>query len=518
MLHISKWKVALIIFIATFSLFITISNFTSFEDKENFPPKINLGLDLKGGSHLLLEIEFEKFFDEKISILKDEIRNKLRAERIGYLNLVREESHIKFELRNVNDTKFNEAFSSFSRDLIINRENSKVTIAYTDPFKIELKKQILSQSMEIIRRRIDETGTKEPLIQPQGMNRIILQLPGVDDPSRLKKLLGKTAKLTLHFLNQNQPFVDENQIFVPPGFKILKGDKITSYEEQNKQYLVKSRIELSGDTLVDAQPGFYQGLPQVHFKLDAIGARKFGEITSKNVGKLFAIVLDDKVISAPMIKEQILGGQVVISGNFTAESANDLAILLRAGSLPAPLSIIEERTVGPSLGQDSILAGKNAIIVGVILVMIAMIVIYGLFGLVADMALIINFMIIFATLSLLSATLTLPGIAGIVLTMGMAVDSNVLIFERIREESKHDKTIYAIIDNGFDSAFKTIFDSNITTLIAALILYNLGSGPIKGFAITLSIGIIASMFSSLTFTKSVLFYWVKKSKFKKINY
>ncbi|MBT4921936.1 MAG: protein translocase subunit SecD [Rickettsiales bacterium] len=517
MLNIPRWKVILVSVVVIFSLYISLMNFFFYEDKVNFPPKINLGLDLKGGSHLLLEINFDKYFDDKVEILKDEVRNKLRTERIGYLNLTRNGNVINFELRDEFNVEFNESFASFSKDLIISIDGPNINIKYSDGFIVDLQRQLLYQSIEIIRRRIDETGTREPLIQPQGMNRIILQLPGIDDPSRLKNILGKTAKLTFHFLNEEKPFAGLDQIISPPGYRILGEDSLIS-DERGTKYVVKNRVELTGDVLLDAQPGFYQGKAQVNFKFDSIGAKKFGNLTSGNVGKLFAIVLDDKVISAPMIREAILGGQGVISGSFTAESANDLAILLRAGALPAPLEIIEERTVGPSLGQDSIIAGKSAIILGVILVMISMVLVYGFFGFVADIALLINFVVIFTALSLLSATLTLPGIAGIVLTMGMAVDSNVLIFERIREEHRFDKTIYATIDNGFHQAFKTIFDSNFTTLIAAIILFNFGSGPIKGFAITLSIGILASMFSALTFTKLVLFYWAKGSKNKKISY
>ncbi|MDC0857391.1 protein translocase subunit SecD [Rickettsiales bacterium] len=516
MLNIPKWKVFLIAFVVAFSLYVSSMNFLFYDDKDSYPPKINLGLDLKGGSHLLLEIDFEKYFKDKMDVLKDEVRNKLRTERISYLNLNRNENSITFELRNSEDSGFRSAFESFSNDLVVNTEGSNVTIKYTDIFIKEMQKQLLDQSIEIIRRRIDETGTREPLIQPQGLKRIILQLPGVDDPSRLKKLLGKTAKLTFHLLNETKPFASIGEIIAPPGYEII--DEEDQFGETKARYVVKNRIELSGDVLLDARASFYQGQPQVSFKFDSVGAKKFGNITSENVGKMFAIVLDNKVISAPVIREPILGGQGVISGNFTSETANDLAILLRSGALPAPLEVIEERTVGPSLGKDSIMSGKNAIIFGIILVIVAMVLVYRSFGIVADIALLINFIIIFTALSLLSATLTLPGLAGIVLTMGMAVDSNVLIFERIREEARHDKTIYAIIDNGFHQAFKTIFDSNFTTLVAALILFNFGSGPIKGFAITLSIGILSSMFSALTFTKLVLFFWAKKSRSKKIPY
>jgi preprotein translocase subunit SecD len=516
MLNIPKWKVIIIFFVVIFSLYVSSMNFLFYDDKNSYPPKINLGLDLKGGSHLLLEIDFDKYFHDKMEVLKDEVRNKLRTERISYLNLNRDDDSIVFELRSPEDESFKSAFESFSNDLIIEKSGSNIVIKYTEPFIKEMQKQLLAQSIEIIRRRIDETGTREPLIQPQGLNRIILQLPGVDDPSRLKNLLGKTAKLTFHLLNETKPFASIGEIVAPPGYEIK--DELNEFGEVKVRYVIKNRVELSGDVLLDAQAGYFQGQPQVNFKFDSVGAKKFGNITSENVGKLFAIVLDDKVISAPVIREPILGGQGVISGNFTSQSANDLAILLRSGALPAPLDVIEERTVGPSLGKDSIISGKNAIIFGIIMVVIAMILVYRSFGLVADVALFINFIIIFTALSLLSATLTLPGIAGIVLTMGMAVDSNVLIFERIREEARHDKTIYAIIDNGFHQAFKTIFDSNLTTLVAALILFNFGSGPIKGFAITLSIGILSSMFSALTFTKMVLFFWAKKSRSKKIPY
>ena len=368
-----------------------------------------------------------------------------------------------------------------------------------------MRQKLLSQSIEIIRRRIDENGTKEPTIQAQGKNRILLQVPGIKDSGTLKDILGKTAKMTFQFVKENNSF----------------GDDVTAYDvyldDSGYRYFVDKEVILSGELLIDANPTFHEGQPAVAFRFNDLGSKKFAKITRENIGRIFAIILDGKVITAPRINTSIVQGSGVISGNFTTKEANDVALLLRAGALPAPLEVIEERTVGPSLGLDSIKSGSMAAISGMIFVAIFMLVFYRIFGVFANLALIINIMIILAALSILGATLTLPGIAGIVLTMGMAVDANVLIFERIKEEARQNKSVFVAVEQGFTQAFRTIVDSNITALIVAFFLFIFGNGPVKGFAVTLSIGIIASMFTAIMLTRMMISLWLKKFRPKKLS-
>ncbi|MFZ8864742.1 MAG: protein translocase subunit SecD [Rickettsiales bacterium] len=505
MLNIPKWKIFLTLIVCLYGIFIVFNNIFTAKEEKN----INLGLDLRGGAYLLLEIDQKAYFHEKIKILKEEIRNKLRSAQIGYSNLVIEAETIKFNLSNLQEN-LNLVFKDLAKNIKITQNGSEVSISFSQLFLTEQKNRLLQQSVEIIRKRVDETGTKEPLIQPQGLTRIILQVPGLEDPERLKKLLGKTAKMSFHLVHPEQAIV-QDLFFLPKGYLILE-----SAEQKDLFYLVNEKAEILGDQLNDAQVTIYQSIPQVNFKFDSEGTRKFGQITSNNIGKNLAIILDNKVISAPVIREAIIGGEGVISGNYTLETANDLALLLRAGSLPAPINIIEERTVGPTLGADSIDSGKKAVLTGFILVLLLMLILYKQYGLMAIIALIMNIIFIFALLSSFGATLTLPGIAGIVLTIGMSVDTNVLIFERIREESNTGKSIYAVIDQGFNQALKTILDSNITTLIAAFILFNFGTGPVKGFAITLTFGIISSMFSAIFLTRIFIYSWISFKKPKKI--
>ena len=378
------------------------------------------------------------------------------------------------------------------------------------------RRQALDQSIEIIRRRIDETGTKEPTIQRQGEDRILVELPGVSNPEHVKALLGKTAKLTFQLVDQSVTVDQARRGRLPPGDEILPAESAQGDRGGPAAYVVRRRVMVGGDMLTDAQATFQQNEPVVSFKFDAAGARRFGDATQENVGKPFAIVLDNKVISAPVIREPILGGSGIISGSFTVQSASDLALLLRAGALPAPITILEERTVGAELGADSIHAGALASIVGVVLVVIFMMLFYGLFGLFADIALIFNLCLMLAALSLLGATLTLPGIAGIALTMGMAVDANVLIYERIREEVRSGRSVLSSLEAGFTRAFGTILDSHVTTLVAGLLLYWLGSGPVKGFAVTLSIGVLTSLFSAILVTRLQIVTWVRRWKPKEI--
>jgi len=391
---------------------------------------------------------------------------------------------------------------------IIEQIDGSILVSMTEEALNDLLRRSVDQSIEIIRRRIDELGTKEPTIQRQGNSRILIQVPGLDDPKRLKDLLGTTAKMTFHLID---PFYD--------GGNVSRSSMQLKHANNESTYVVERRSIIGGENLVDAQPGFdsQTNQPIVNFRFDGQGSRKFGKITTDNVGKLFAIVLDNEVISAPIINEPILGGSGMISGSFTVQEANDLAILLRAGALPAPLIILEERTVGPGLGADSIKSGQIASVLGLVLVLIYMFVSYGRFGIYSNISLLINLSLIVAILSILQATLTLPGIAGIILTIGMAVDANVLIFERIREEVSNKKSVINAIDNGYKRARTTILDANITTFIAAIILFQLGSGPIKGFSITLAIGIITSVFTAFTLTRFLVALWIKRSNPKEIN-
>lgn len=518
MLEVPLWKKILIISVIIFAIFFSLPNIAPNLAPEN-AKKINLGLDLRGGAHLLLEVDFSSYILEKTEWLREEVRTILRDKNIGYMNLLNEKNKVKFLLRDENSEENLKAAFSNVTDVTIDVKDDKVEIYFSDYFIKETKKKLLEQSVEIVRRRVDETGTKEPIIQPEGENRIILQVPGIENPESLKRILGKTAKLTFRMLHPTTPYSNDSlKNFIPSGYELLYQDGEES-EAAKFAYVVSKKIEISGESLVDARATYTAGEAKVNFKFDAVGAQKFGNITKANINKPFAIILDNKVISAPVIREPIFGGSGVISGSFSIESANELALLLRAGSLPAPLNIIEERTVGPTLGHDSIVAGKKAVVLGILLVIVIMLFIYRLFGLFANLALVLNMLLLVAFLSIFQATLTLPGIAGIALTVGMAVDTNVLIFERIREEARYQKkTIYAVIDNGFSSAFRTILDSNITTLLAAMMLLNFGSGPVKGFAVTLIIGIISSMFSAITFTRSLMILWLKNSKTKAIPF
>lgn len=516
MLNFSAFKISVIAIICAAAILFSAPTFIGESSKDIglLPDKrINLGLDLRGGSYLLLEVDFKAYLKEQLDNLKSDVRSAFRGQKvdgklIGYkggINLVND----KVTLTLINPSQSEgviELIRDISNEITVDINDNKIIVGYDDLALKAMKKNVLEQSIEIVRRRVDETGTREPDIQRQGEDRILLQVPGLKDPERLKELLGKTAKLSFHLLNDNFSYPDTSRGPLPPGTIRVKSEDGTAYA-------IKRKVMLSGDLLVNASPAINQyNQPVVNLRFNNLGAKKFGDITKTNVGKPFAIVLDNKVITAPVIRSVILGGTAEISGNFTTAEANDVALLLRAGALPAPLDIIEERTVGPSLGADSIAAGTSAIIIGIILVMGFMLLSYGLFGVFSNISLVMNMIMIVAVISVFGATLTLPGIAGIVLTMGMAVDANVLIFERIREETSLGKTPFAAIDNGFSQAFKTIIDSNITTLIAALLLYTFGSGPVKGFAVTLSVGILSSMFSAILLTRLMVVTWLKKKR------
>ncbi len=515
MIRIAKWKVLTVLALCALGVLLALPNALARSTLDAFPDwvptkQINLGLDLQGGSHLLLEVKVSVVIEERMEALVDSIRTELRKARIRYGALGARGVTAQVSIKNPDETE--KAFGlirNLDPSFLAERsESGLITLTMTEQAITERKVSAVEQSIEIVRRRIDETGVREPTIVRQGDERILVQLPGVDDPERVKRLLGKTAKLTFHLMHDG---VTTGRT-APPGTRRLSG--VNDAPGQPGNYLIKRRVMLSGDTLIDAQPSFDSRTnePIVNFRFDSIGAKRFGDITVANVGKPFAIVLDNQVISAPVIREPILGGSGQISGSFTTEEARDLALLLRAGALPAPLTVLEERSVGPGLGADSIAAGKLASIVGMVLVVVFMGLYYGRFGLMADVALVMNMVLITAALSALQATLTLPGIAGIVLTIGMAVDANVLVFERIREELRNGRPPASAVESGYKNAIRTIVDANVTTLIAALLLYEFGSGPVRGFAVTLAIGIATSMFTAIWLTRIILVTWLGKTR------
>ncbi len=511
MLNFSKVKILVITIICLFAIIFAIPSFIPANKSLPFLPnqKVSLGLDLRGGSHLLLAVDFDYYLHEQLNNLKDEIKRRFKEELVRTLPVIEGEK-IVF-LLNDDQVKAKKIIKKVSREVEIDEQNGKFAISFSNQKMILMRQNLIKQSIEIIRRRIDESGTKEPIIQAQGDDRILLQVAGIDNPQEIKSILGKTAKMTFHFVaDETLSPGDELKNMVNLGFERM-------YDDKGRAYLINKEVVLSGDLLIDANPTYYQGLPAVTFRFNDVGARKFSEITKNNIGKIFAIILDNKIITAPRINVAINDGAGVISGSFTTKEAAEVALLLRAGALPAPLKIIEERTVGPSLGFDSIKAGAIASAAGLIMVAIFMVFFYGFFGFIANITMIINIAIIITVLSLLGATLTLPGIAGIVLTMGMSVDANVLIYERIKEELRANKTVLASVEQGFSQAFRTIIDSNITTLIIALFLYIFGNGSVKGFAVTLSVGIMSSMFSAILLARMIIALWLKKTRPKKLS-
>jgi len=489
--------------------------------------KINLGLDLQGGMHLVLEVDSDKAVENTIERISQELRSSLRKQRIRYTALDRING-TKILVK-ISGTENIEAFEKLLddeyKDLRLARSNTAETLAVTldlpDSETDHIKKMAVEQALETIRNRIDQFGVSEPDIRNQGDKRILIQLPGIKDTQRAKELIGRTALLEFKLLDETGDVDAAIKGALPPGSELLyqiKEDPSTN-RTTRIPYLVQKRALLTGAYLTDAkvQIDSQYNEPYVSIDFDKKGARIFERVTEENVKKRLAIVLDDKVYSAPVIQEKISGGSARITGNFTADEAHDLAIVLRAGALPAPVNIIEERTVGPSLGADSIRKGIISMIVGGLLVILFMFAYYNFSGLIADFALILNILLIAGGLAAFQATLTLPGIAGIILTIGMAVDANVLIFERIREEIGLGKTPRAAVDAGYQRATLTILDANVTTLIAALVLFQFGTGPIKGFAVTLSLGVLASLFTALVLTRSIFDYLLMQRKIKKIS-
>tara|TARA_R110000787_G_scaffold86057_9_gene183357 strand:- start:56816 stop:58432 length:1617 start_codon:yes stop_codon:yes gene_type:complete len=532
MVQMAKWKVTLIAIISLIGLSLAMPNFLSEKVAKSLPDwlpssTVNLGLDLRGGVHLLAEVDVEGVMRQRLDDTEDDVRSALREAGVVRRTVgvsgqtvvvtVRDEADIakaRTALESVRSAQSSTLFQltgiggSGGALELTEAEPGHFRLGMTEEMRAQVRKNAVSQSIEVIRRRIDETGTREPTIQQQGEDRILLQLPGVDDPERVKEIIGTTAKMTFHLVVTDQ---DQLGNSIRTG-RAPAGMRLLTSAEDNQSYLIRKRVMVDGNNLVDANSSVGDQGPEVNIRFDAKGSRDFSEATTENVGRPFAIVLDDKVISAPVIREPILGGSARISGNFTVQSANDLSLVLRAGALPAPITFLEERTVGPGLGQDSIESGKIASIIGLVAVIIFMGMAYGLFGVFANMALILNMFLILGALSLLQATLTLPGIAGIVLTIGMAVDANVLIFERIREEVRNGRSPLSSVESGYARAMITIIDANITTLIAALMLFEFGSGPVKGFAVTLAIGIVTSMFTAIMVTRLFVVIWLRRRR------
>jgi len=510
-LYFSKLRIVFISLVSLFFIIITSSNFLKF-DNNLLSKRINLGLDLQGGSYLLLEIDNSPVLEQKLQNLTISLRNYFKEKNIKLLNLKLLNQKLSFSVDDQFKQTILEEFTDVESDinpyyprfkthqLDIEEINNVFTVNFSRQGIIELKTSSQDQALEIVRRRIDEIGTNEPNILKRGNDRILVELPGLDDPMRIKSLLGKTANLTFRFVTNS----NEDSF----GAENLK------YEDSDEEATVSKRIILSGDNLLDAQPRMNSETNEtvVSFTLDRVGAKRFGKATSTGIGKQLAIVLDGKIISAPVIRDTIASGSGQISGGFTFQSATDLALLLRSGALPAPLNIIEERTVGPDLGKDSIEAGILALIIGFILVVVFIFVKYRVFGIITNLTLIINLFLLLGVLTIFEATLTLPGIAGIILTVGMAVDANVLIFERIKEELKIEKNNLIAFDSGYTKSRTAILDANITTLLAAIILFFMGSGPIKGFSLTLGIGIFTTLFSVYFIARLLTVLYVTKNK------
>lgn len=525
MLYFPTWQRVMIFVVCALGVLLSIPNLLGPDTLAAWPGflpsrKVNLGLDLRGGSHLLYEIDLKEMLRERLNNVVDSARTELRDLHTGYTGLEVQGDTVTFtvtEPARLSDVR-DMITKKLDRDLVsATTPEGQVTLSFNPQTLADSARDAINRSIEIIRRRIDATGTKEPSIQREGDDRILVQLPGIGDPEGMKKLIGTTAKMTFQMVDPDIAPGEAQQGHAPPGDDVLpSADDPNHPGAPVRYYAVKRRVLVSGDSLTDAQATLRDGEPIVTFKFDSNGARSFGNATRDNVGKLFAIILDGKVIEAPVIREPILGGSGEISGSFTLQSANDLALLLRAGALPAKLTILEERTVGPDLGADSIKAGALASIVGVALVIVFMMVFYGLFGIFADVALCFNLCLMLGTLSLLGATLTLPGIAGIALTLGMAVDANVLIYERIREEVRAGRTMLSSLEAGFKRAFGTIFDSHFTTLVAGILMFFLGSGPVKGFAVTLCLGVFTSLFSALLLTRLQIVTWVRRIRPKAI--
>ena len=542
MLYFSKWKTGMIWGFALLGILCALPNLIPEKSLSSYPEfvremRLNLGLDLRGGSHLLLQMDKKELMDKQLKVLRGAVRQVLRGKRDGGTPIpaIRAKAlSIKsggVEFRPFNEADLDKAFervktlieplpaTSFGTTPgnnldVLKTDDGRIVVKHTEPAIAAKISSTITSAIEVVRRRVDALGTTEPNIQQQGEARILLQVPGIDNPEQLKKIVKQAAVLTFHMVVRPVNAQEAAEGLVEPGTSVFP-----SKDAYSSHYILEDEPLISGADLANARrdTDFQTKRPVVAFRLNTRGSVRFKDITTNNVGRRFAIVLDGKVVSAPEIIEAIPGGAGQISGNFTNSSAEDLALVLRSGSLEAPLEILQEKTVDASLGADSIAAGKIAAIIGLVGVVAFILIAYGQFGIYANAALLINIAMIMGALSLFQATLTLPGIAGIVLTMGMAVDANVLIFERIREELRSGKTAINAIESGYSRAWSTILDANITTFLAAIILFWLGSGPIRGFAVTLSIGIFTSVFTAFVLTRWLVAWWLRSQRSKSVS-
>ena len=519
MMYFSRLKTAVILGVCLLGAILCIPNI--FPAPAAWLPwrTVHLGLDLRGGSYLLMQVDMQAVVKERLNNLVDGVRQALRPHSIFYQTLDAQPDQHRVLLRLRNPAQTDEAVAALkplietegaanTPDLdIATQPDGSITLTLSAVALNARASAAVQQSIEIVRRRIDETGVVDPQIAQQGSDRIVVQLPGISDPDRIKQLLGKTAHMTFQLVDETAPPATGGP--APPGDEYLP-----MQNNPNEKIAVRRRVDVDGADLTDARAGTnpQTGEWVVNFTFNSVGARRFGDITRANVNRRFAIVLDNKVISAPVIREPITGGRGQISGSFTASSANDLAVLLRAGALPAPLTVVEERTVGPELGADSIRAGAISLAVGFVLVIAFMAVFYGLFGWFANVCLLVNLVLMLAVMSLLQATLTLPGMAGILLTLGMAVDANILINERIREEQRNGRPPLSALEHGFQRAYNTIFDSNATAFLAHVMLFVFGSGPVKGFAVTITVGIATSLFTAWMLTRLLVSRWYQANR------
>jgi preprotein translocase subunit SecD len=536
MLQVSAWVRIVVGAILLLGIIIALPNALPEKLRNQLPGwvpsnTVSLGLDLQGGSYVLLEVELDQVMKNQLDTLVGDLRRTLRKAHIGYTDLDSNDTSVT--VRILDHTQFEEALEAVkdlnpalsgtaligSRQYDITQPgNDRIVFTATEAFRKQQQIDVVSRSIEVVRKRIDELGTKEPSIEQQGADRIVVQVPGLDNPDHLIDILKTTAKMTFQMVDETGDLAAAITLHrIPPSDELLPMEAERSGVQQ-PPLLIQKRVLIAGDRLKSAgwTTNSQTGQVVVTFRFDNVGAKEFAEITKENVGHRFAIVLDKKVLTAPVIREPILGGSGQIEGSFTVQTASDLSALLRAGALPAPLKPIDQRTVGPDLGADSIKAGSIATVGGLFLVALFMILRYGLFGLFADIAMGLNLILLMAVLTLFGATLTLPGIAGIVLTMGMAVDANVLIFERMREEHRNGRSMLGAIDTGERRAITTIVDANATHLIASLILFELGSGPVRGFAVTLGVGIITSFFTAVMVTRLIVIAWLKMAKPKKL--
>lgn len=528
MLTLSRWKIIAVTLSVIFGILFSLPNVLPQKTLDAMPgwlphQKLNLGLDLQGGSYLLYEVDTEALHRERLSNLTEDVRTQLRNEQIPFGELSQQGEIISVRIGD--PSRYNDALNLLRQNIgaplagviggkdtaISGKGDNRIEIRFVPEAARADAAKAVDQSIETIRRRIDSLGTKEPSINRQGENRIMIQAPGESDPGKLRDIVGKTAKLTFQMVDETVTPEDIQAGRIPPGSEVLPGDRFSPV------YVVKKRAVVSGEELTNASQSFDQnGAPAVAFAFNGSGAKKFGDVTTRNRGKKFAIVLDKRVLSAPVINDPITGGSGIITGSFTAQSANELALLLRSGALPAPLNIEDQRTVTAELGADAVKAGAISLAIGAAAMFVFVILAYGLFGGFAAIALVVNVLLIVGIMSMTQATLTFPGIAGLILTLAVAVDANVLIYERMRDEANAGRTPMAAADHGYKLALTSILDANITSLISGLIMFSFGSGPVKGFAWTLVIGVFTSLFTAIFITQVLIGWWFKTTKPKKL--